>query len=312
MQTVLIPSSQDGITQAANILAEGGLCAFPTETVYGLGADARNDSAVANIFAAKGRPQFNPLIVHVASLEHAEKYGEFDTNARALAQAFWPGPLTIVVPLRANSGLSDLVTAGLGSVGLRVPATPLAQNLLHQFDGPIAAPSANPSGKISPTTADHVVDGLWGKIDGIVNGGPCDVGLESTIVGCTAAPTLLRAGGLPTEALEACLSQLLAAPINGEITAPGQLLSHYAPNAPVRLNATAKREGEVFIGFGAIEGADLNLSPSGDLHEAATNLFRILHEANAMNADTICVAPIPEIGLGVAINDRLRRAAAPR
>ncbi|MEY8096821.1 L-threonylcarbamoyladenylate synthase [Falsihalocynthiibacter sp. S25ZX9] len=312
IQTLLLPETPDGVNQAAKILTHGGLCAFPTETVYGLGADARNSAAVAGIFHAKGRPQFNPLIVHVASLEAAEKYGVFNEDARALAQAFWPGPLTLVVPLRADAGLSSLVTAGLGSVGLRVPAAPLAHDLLQTFQGPVAAPSANPSGKISPTTAAHVVDGLSGRIDAILDGGSCEVGLESTIVGCVAAPTLLRHGGLPKEAIEQCLGHDLADAKKGEISAPGQLLSHYAPSAPVRLNATGKLAGEVLIGFGATKDADLTLSHSGDLHEAAANLFDILHQANALNAEKIAFAPIPEVGLGQAINDRLRRAAAPR
>lgn len=312
IQTAHLIDTQDGIAQAAKVLADGGLCAFPTETVYGLGADARDGLSVARIFEAKGRPQFNPLIVHVASVEDAQKYGIFNNSALALAQAFWPGPLTLVVPLRNDSGLSELVTAGLNSVGLRVPAATLAQNLLTMFDGPIAAPSANPSGKISPTIAQHVTDDLSGKIDAIIDGGACEVGLESTIVGCVTRPTLLRPGGLPVEIIEQCLDQTLERPNTGEISAPGQLLSHYAPNAPVRLEATEKFDREVLIGFGPTENADLSLSESGDLHDAAANLFQILHQANDLNASRIAVAPIPETGLGVAINDRLRRAAAPR
>lgn len=294
------------------MLGHGGLCAFPTETVYGLGADARNDVAVAGIFAAKGRPQFNPLIVHVANMAEAEKLGVFNADARALAQAFWPGPLTLVVPLRPDSGLSDLVTAGLGSVGIRVPAGEVAAALLRAFGGPVAAPSANPSGKISPSTAAHVLDGLDGHIEAVLDGGPCRVGLESTIIGCVDAPAFLRAGGLAKEEVEACLGHALAAATKGEISAPGQLLSHYAPKAPVRLNATTKKAGEILIGFGATEGADFTLSASGDLREAAANLFSVLHQANAKNAASIAFAPIPETGLGQAINDRLKRAAAPR
>lgn len=248
----------------------------------------------------------------MASLKEAEKYGVFNEDARALAQAFWPGPITLVVPLRADAGLSNLVTAGLGSVGLRVPEAALAQSLLQAFQGPVAAPSANPSGKISPSAAAHVVDGLSGRIDAILDGGTCEVGLESTIVGCIAAPTLLRHGGVPKEAIEQCLGRELADAKAGEITAPGQLLSHYAPTAAVRLNATEKRAGELLVGFGDTKDADLSLSPSGDLHEAAAHLFDILHQANALNASKIAFAPIPEIGLGHAINDRLRRAAAPR
>lgn len=312
IKTAHLLDTQEGVEFAAKVLAEGGRCAFPTETVYGLGADARNNSAVAGIFEAKGRPQFNPLIVHVASLTEAQKYGVFNESALALAQAFWPGPLTIVVPLRANSELSPLVTAGLPSVGLRVPAAPLAQKLLAAFDGPIAAPSANPSGKISPTTAAHVSDGLTGKIEAIIDGGSCDVGLESTIVGCVAEPTLLRPGGLPSDIIEQCLNGRLDQPSTDEITSPGQLLSHYAPKAPVRLEVTQKKKGEVLIGFGPTKNADLSLSESGNLREAAANLFQILHQANDLNADGIAIAPVPETGLGVAINDRLRRAAAPR
>jgi L-threonylcarbamoyladenylate synthase len=308
----LIQNTPTGITQAAAVLTNGGLCAFPTETVYGLGADARNDAAVAGIFEAKGRPQFNPLIVHVASFEEAEKLGVFNSEARALAQAFWPGPLTIVVPLRPHSGLSALVTAGLGSVGLRVPAGGNAAALLREFGGPIAAPSANPSGKISPSSAAHVLDGLSGQIEAILDGGPCRVGLESTIVGCVETATFLRAGGLPKEEIEASLGHPLASAVEGKISAPGQLLSHYAPNAPVRLNATTKKVGEFLIGFGNTEGADLTLSQNGDLREAAANLFTVLHQANAKNATAIAIAPIPETGLGRAINDRIKRAAAPR
>ncbi|MCV6823207.1 MULTISPECIES: L-threonylcarbamoyladenylate synthase [Halocynthiibacter] len=304
---------QDGIAKALDVLRAGGLCAFPTETVYGLGADARNSDAVARIFAAKGRPQFNPLIVHVANLEIAERYGVFNGAAKQIAQAFWPGPLTLVVPLRENSGLSPLVTSGLDSVGIRIPGSELSHELLAAFDGPVAGPSANPSGKVSPTSADHVLAGLSGEIEAVLDGGPCEIGLESTIIGCIDAPTLLRPGGLPREAVEACLGAPLAEPAaNGEITAPGQLSSHYAPNAPVRLNADKKRDGEIYVGFGPCEGSDLTLSASGDLHEAATNLFEILHQANAMEAEKIAFAPIPEHGLGQAINDRLRRAAAPR
>lgn len=312
IKTVVVKNSPKGIQKAAVTLSAGGLCAFPTETVYGLGADARNSSAVAKIFEAKGRPQFNPLIVHVASLVEAQQYGEFNEQALALAQAFWPGPLTIVVPLRDDAGLSPLVTAGLGSVGLRSPDGNLAQTLLQALDGPIAAPSANPSGKISPTSAKHVVDGLSGRIDIVLDGGPCEVGLESTIVGCIDAPTLLRAGGLPKEIIENCLGTELLNADESKITAPGQLLSHYAPSASVRLNAEEKRAGEILVGFGDTPDAELSLSPMGDLHEAATNLFSVLHQANALNAEKIAFAPIPAVGLGVAINDRLRRAAAPR
>ncbi len=311
VDTQMLKTDADGIAAAARVLRDGGLCAFATETVYGLGADARNGTAVAKIYAAKSRPQFNPLIVHVADQEMAQRYGVFSGNAARLAAAFWPGPLTLVVPLRPDAGLSDLVTAGLNSVGLRCPAAASAQELLRRFDGPVAAPSANPSGKISPTRAEHVQAGLGGKIGAILDGGACDVGVESTIVGFDPVPTLLRAGGIPSEAIEACLGGALADPKGGQITAPGQLNSHYAPNASVRLNVPSPAPGEIYIGFGPTKDADFNLSAAGDLIEAAANLFQILHQANETHAP-IAIAPIPDFGLGAAINDRLKRAAAPR
>lgn len=303
----------DGIDAAARLLREGALVAFPTETVYGLGADARRGTAVAHIFEAKGRPSFNPLIVHVADFDAARRYGAFDHDAAALADAFWPGPLTLVVPLRQDAGLSDLVSAGLQTVGLRVPRGEVAQDLLRAFGGPVAAPSANPSGKISPTTADHVFDGLDGRIDAVIDGGPAVVGLESTIVGCFDHPRLLRPGGLPIEAVEAALGRSLAhAPASETPNAPGQLASHYAPNAPLRLNVFEPGDAEVFIGFGSVTSRDgLTLSASGDLVEAASRLFSVLREADGFGR-AISVAPVPERGLGLAINDRLVRAAAPR
>ncbi len=302
---------RNGIARAAALLQAGGLVALPTETVYGLGADARNGTAVAGIYAAKGRPSFNPLIVHVANADHARDYGLWSDHAEVLATAFWPGPLTLVLPLVPNHNLSSLVTAGLDSVALRVPAHPTAQAVLQAFGGPIAAPSANPSGRISATTADHVLSGLEGRIDAVLDDGPCTVGLESTIIGLNhARPTLLRAGGLPIEAIEAALGGVLAIADSAEIIAPGQMMSHYAPKAQVRLNAKDARAGEVFLGFGQIDG-DLNLSPSGDLTEAAAALFDHLHALDAMGKP-IAVASVPDHGLGRAINDRLRRAAAPR
>ncbi|MFT7105673.1 MAG: L-threonylcarbamoyladenylate synthase [Yoonia sp.] len=302
----------DGIAAAAAILQSGGLVSFPTETVYGLGADARNDVAVAGIYAAKGRPSFNPLIVHLPSLEAAEEYCEFDASAARLADAFWPGALTLVLPLKAEAGLSKLVTAGLKTVAVRLPDHPVARDLLAAFGGPVAAPSANPSGRVSPTTAAHVIAGLDGKIDAVVDGGACAVGVESAIVSCVGQPALLRAGGIPTETLEACLGQPLLHPADPSTPiAPGQLASHYAPQGKVRLNALYANAGEVLLGFGPVE-ATLNLSPSGDLVEAATRLFACLHQLDAMNATAIAVSPIPDHGLGRAINDRLRRAAAPR
>ena len=311
MKTRLLSAQDGGIADAAALLRAGALVSFPTETVYGLGADARNGHAVARIYEAKGRPSFNPLIVHLGDVAQAQDYVAWSDQAEILASAFWPGPLTLVLPLKAGHGLSSLVTAGLDTVALRVPAHPTAQALLRSFGGPVAAPSANPSGRISPTQAGHVMAGLEGRIEAVLDDGPCTVGLESTIVGWQeGSAALLRAGGLPQEALEAALGGPLAAPQGSEITAPGQLSSHYAPEARVRLEALEANAGEVMLGFGAIAG-DLSLSPSGDLVEAAANLFEHLHMLDARGAP-IAVAPIPDHGLGRAINDRLRRAAAPR
>src|SRR6056297_1336288 len=299
-----------GFERAARILRDGGLVAFPTETVYGLGGDARNDLAVARIFEAKGRPRFNPLIVHVDGVDTARRLVDWPDEAEILASAFWPGPLTLVLPLKPGTGLSPLVTAELPTLAVRVPAHPVAQSLLEAFGGPVAAPSANPSGRISPTTAEHVAAGLSGRIEAILDGGPCGVGVESTIVGLTGAPALLRPGGLPAEAIERALGQPLARTgPTGPLTAPGQMASHYAPAAPLRLDARTRRKGELLLGFGAVD-CDLNLSPSGDLTEAAANLFAHLHALDA-RAAPIADSPIPEAGLGRAINDRLRRAAAP-
>jgi L-threonylcarbamoyladenylate synthase len=301
-----------GIRTAAKILQSGGLVSFPTETVYGLGADAGNDTAVAGIFAAKGRPSFNPLIAHVADLGQAETLCVFDADARRLAGAFWPGALTLVLPIRENVRISPLVTAGLDTLAVRVPDHPVAQNLLQAFGGPVAAPSANPSGRVSPTTAAHVIAGLGDRIDAVVDGGVCGVGVESTIVSCTGRPALLREGGIPREALEACLGVVLQHQDDPDAPrSPGQLASHYAPSGRVRLNADHARPDEILLGFGPVD-APLNLSPSGDLVAAAANLFACLHQLDAMGAKAIAVSPIPEHGLGRAINDRLRRAAAPR
>lgn len=310
-----LAATPEGLAHAAQILRAGGLVAFPTETVYGLGGDACNDRAVAGIFAAKARPQFNPLIVHVPDLASARRYAQFDARSEALAQAFWPGPLTLVLPLVAGCGLSPLVTAGLPSVAIRVPAHPVAQALLRAFDGPLAAPSANPSGRVSPTRADHVRAGLAGRIDAILDGGACAVGVESTIIGLDGPPTLLRPGGVPVEVLEAALRQPLATGGDAQKpNAPGQLASHYAPGAAVRLDASQAEAGEVFVGFGPGPQAALTLSATGDLVEAAAQLFHILRQADALAGPSgrISFAPVPELGLGRAINDRLRRAAAPR
>lgn len=301
-----------GLMQGAEILTQGGLVSFPTETVYGLGADARNDRAVAGIYAAKGRPSFNPLIVHLPDAAAAERYCIFNDTARQLAQAFWPGALTLVLPVSPEAGISKLVTAGLDTLAVRVPDHPVANGLLAAFGGPVAAPSANPSGKLSPTKAAHVVAGLGASIDAVVDGGACTVGVESTIVSCVGAPALLRAGGIPAEALEACLGRPLAVANDPEKPmAPGQLASHYAPKGKLRLNASCVEDGEVLLGFGPVE-ADINLSVAGDLTEAAACLFACLHQLDAMDAAAIAVSPIPDHGLGRAINDRLRRAAAPR
>ncbi|MFY0596910.1 MAG: threonylcarbamoyl-AMP synthase [Cognatishimia sp.] len=312
LTTEILSANPEGFERAAEIWRAGGLVALPTETVYGLGADARNDLAVARIFEAKGRPKFNPLIVHVASIAQAQELVIWNDLADRLAAAFWPGPLTLVLPIKENSGLSRLVTAELPTLAVRMPANPVAQKILATFGGPIAAPSANPSGKISPTSVDHVLSGLTGRIEAVIDGGTCDVGLESTIVGLADEPTLLRPGGLPREALEAALGAPMAVHTAADpLVAPGQMTSHYAPGAAVRLNATSKNEGEVLLGFGPMD-CDLNLSASSDLREAATNLFHHLHALDTLNADGIAVSPIPYHGLGVAINDRLKRAAAPR
>lgn len=310
-KTMILQPDAAGIAAAAALLAQGRLVAFPTETVYGLGADARKGQAVAAIYEAKGRPSFNPLIVHLQGVDAARMFVRWSDTAEILATAFWPGPLTLVLPLKEGHGLSSLVTAGLDSVALRVPAHASARQLLAKFGGPVAAPSANPSGRISATTAAHVIAGLDGRIAAVLDDGPCPVGLESTIVGLVGeTPTLLRAGGLPNEAIEAALGFALAQSNSADVVAPGQLASHYAPSASVRLNVAEAVDGEVLLGFGPMY-CDLNLSAMGDLVEAAANLFDHLHQLDALNRP-IAVAPIPDHGLGRAINDRLKRAAAPR
>lgn len=307
-----LPASSEGVEKAAEILRQGGLVSFPTETVYGLGADATNDRAVAGIFAAKGRPSFNPLIAHVADVETAKRYVEWSDTAQKLADAFWPGPLSLVLPLKPDSGVSGLVTAGLPSLAVRVPSHPVAHDLLSAFGGPIAAPSANPSGRISPTNAAHVIDGLGHKVDAVIDGGDCPVGLESTIIGLLDEPALFRPGGVSVEAIESVLGSTLKQDTSPDtLLAPGQMTSHYAPGAHVRLNATEWQDDELCLGFGDVT-CDLNLSETGDLIEAAANLFRHLHALDRMTGDRIAVSPIPDTGLGRAINDRLKRAAAPR
>jgi len=308
----VVPATAEAIAQAARLIRHGGLVAFPTETVYGLGGDATNGRAVAAIFAAKDRPRFNPLICHVLDAAQAGILAELDERARALAQRFWPGPLTLVLPRRASSPISLLATAGLDSVAVRAPDHSVARALVEAAGVPIAAPSANRSGMLSPTAADHVAASLGERVAMILDGGPCRVGLESTIVGLIGPrPTLLRPGGLAPEAIEAVVGPL-AAP-GGAVLAPGMLSRHYAPGRPVRLEAKDRRPGEALLGFaGAVADADLDLSPSGDLAEAAANLFAMLRVLDRPEVAAIAVAPVPEAGLGVAINDRLRRAATPR
>ena len=309
---VLPADNPDAITRAAALLREGGLVAMPTETVYGLAADANNAAAVARLYAAKGRPRFNPLIAHVSGIEMAKTLVEWPALAGELAAAFWPGPLTLVLPKLDKAPICDLANAGLDTVAIRAPGHAGAQALLAAFGGPLVAPSANPSGGVSPTTARHVSDGLGGKLDLILDGGPCTVGLESTVIAfLDGRATLLRPGGLERSRIEAIAGPLAIAGYSDAPASPGMLASHYAPRAALRLNALAAGPDEVLLGFGAIAG-DLNLSPSGDLAEAAARLFAALREMDAPGRKYIAVAPIPDEGLGEAINDRLQRAAAPR
>jgi len=301
METQVLPYSSQAIAEAARVILAGDPVAVPTETVYGLAADATKAQAVARIYEAKGRPSFNPLIVHVPDLTSAERIGEFDERAHELAKHHWPGPLTLVVPLREGSGIASIVTAGLSTIGIRVPAHPAMQDLLRAVGRPLAAPSANASGSISPTRAEHAMKSLSGRIPLVIDGGATERGLESTIVAATdGSLRLLRPGPLEIEAQRA----------SGErIEAPGQLESHYAPSKPLRLNANEAAADEYLIGFGEIAG-DSSLSQSGDLVEAAVRLFDLLHEAEASPKRRIAIAPIPDVELGAAINDRLRRAAA--
>jgi L-threonylcarbamoyladenylate synthase len=299
--TKILPFTDDAIAEAARLIVAGEPVAVATETVYGLAADATNPQAVARIYEAKGRPGFNPLIVHVPDLAAAERIGDFSKEARRLAEEHWPGPLTLVVPLRADSGIASIVSAGLPTIGLRVPAHPAMQALLRAVGRPLAAPSANASGSISPTRAEHVAKSLGGRIPLIVDAGPTDRGLESTIVAATGGVLrLLRPGPIDVD----------AEPASGErVEAPGQLASHYAPSKPLRLDAAGADPDEYLIGFGDMAG-DTSLSPSGDLVEAAVRLFDLLHMADESVKPRIAVAPVPQSGLGAAINDRLRRAAA--
>jgi L-threonylcarbamoyladenylate synthase len=301
METRVLQFSTDAIADAVRLVLAGEPVAIATETVYGLAADATNADAVARIYEAKGRPSFNPLIVHVPDLAAAERIGMFGEGAKALAARHWPGPLTLVVPLRAEADIASIVTAGLATIGLRVPAHPAMQALLRATERPLAAPSANASGAISPTRAEHVLGSLGGRIPLVVDAGPTERGIESTIVAATGGTLrLLRPGPIAIDAAVAA---------DGQIEAPGQLASHYAPAKPLRLNATEAAADEYLIGFGDIAGDD-SLSRSGDLVEAAARLFDLLHRADASARPRIAVAPVPDSGLGAAINDRLRRAAA--
>lgn len=304
-----VNADADGIAGAAGVLRAGGLVALPTETVYGLAARADSAEAIAAIYRTKGRPDFNPLIVHVASLEDAERLGRFDERARQLAERFWPGPLTLVLPVREGAPVAAAVTAGLPTIALRMPAHPLMQAVLERVGLPLAAPSANRSGGVSPTTANHVRDSFGDSAPMVLDGGACERGLESTIVALRDGGwQLLRPGPIGERELAAILGDAMAvAP--GRIEAPGQLASHYSPGKPVRLGAAAPQEGEFMIGFGAVLG-DCTLSASGDLAEAAARLYACLHEAAKAPQERVAVAPIPDTGMGAAINDRLRRAAA--
>jgi L-threonylcarbamoyladenylate synthase len=320
-------SKADGtaIAEAVRCLAAGGLVAFPTETVYGLGADATNGQAVARLYAAKGRPSFNPLIAHVVDVEAARVLGRFSADATRLAKAFWPGPLTLVLPKTAACPVTDLATAGLDSIAVRVPSHVVARAILKRFGKPVVAPSANRSGHVSPTTAAHVLADLGGRIDLIVDAGATPVGVESTVVACLDEPVMLRPGGVAREAVERALGKMLAPPsaesaiADDAPLAPGMLVSHYAPRTPLRLHAGAVEEGEALLAFGPKPAGGherairvLNLSQRGDLIEAAANLFSHLRALDGAGAKTIAVMPVPHDGLGEAINDRLARAAAPR
>jgi L-threonylcarbamoyladenylate synthase len=325
LTTPILPANEAAVASAARCLAEGGLVGFPTETVYGLGADASNPAAIARLYQAKGRPAFNPLIAHVSDLQAARRIGRFDALATALAEAFWPGPLTLVLPRMKDCAVADLATAGLDTVAIRVPAHPVARKILRAFGGPVVAPSANLSGHVSPTTAAHVQNDLAGRIDLIVDGGAVAVGVESTIIGCFGMPMLLRPGGLARGEIERVLGRALIQPPEdadhdtSQPLAPGMLASHYAPRTPLRLNARTIEPGEALLAFGPdlVPGVDaatvtMNLSVQGDLSEAAANLFGYLRTLDTRGARAIAVMPVPHHGLGEAINDRLRRAAMGR
>jgi L-threonylcarbamoyladenylate synthase len=303
-ETRVLPMGEEAISEAARLVLAGQPVAVPTETVYGLAADATNAEAVARIYAAKGRPAFNPLIVHVPDLETAERVGRFNDQARSLAEKHWPGPLTLVVPLREDSSIASIVTAGLPTIALRVPAHPVMQALLKACGRPLAAPSANASGLISPTRASHVIASLGGRIPLVIDGGATQRGIESTIVAATdGSLRLLRRGPIEVEASQVSKPKA--------VEAPGQLASHYAPRKPLRLDATSAEAGEYLIGFGAVAG-DVSLSERGDPVEAAARLFDLLHRADEAPPPRIAIAPVPGNGIAAAIRDRLKRAAAPR
>ncbi len=312
----VLDRSDSSVARAADALRRGELVGLPTETVYGLAGDATNDRAVAAIFAAKGRPQFNPLIVHVAAVEEARRLVAFDPRAEALAARFWPGPLTMVLPRRPDCGISLLCSAGLDSLAIRLPVHPVARAIIAAAGRPLAAPSANPSGRLSPTHAEHVARSLGGKLALVIDGGPATVGVESTVIDLTGPrPVLLRQGGLAEEDLAAAVGALDHATPDGPIKSPGMLASHYAPRLPLRLDARTVARDEALLAFGATVPAGahtvLNLSPAGDLVEAASHLFDYLHRLDESGARGIAAMPVPERGLGRAINDRLRRAAQP-
>ena len=312
MQTKIFNTSRHDLSKASELIKSGGTLAFPTETVYGLGADATNKLAVAKIFQAKGRPSFNPLIIHCFSIEQIQTFAKWSSEAQTVADKFWPGPLTMVLPLLPNNQISSLALAGLQTVAVRMPDHSVAQSILQLANTPIAAPSANPSGAVSATKAEHVISRLNGKIEGIISGYSSKIGLESTIISFLPEPSILRFGAID----ETDISELLGLDLkkkrkDEKISAPGQLSSHYAPKGSIRLNSKVFKKNEVSLGFGEIL-CDLNLSREANLAEAAANLFDYLHRLDEMGAEKIAVSPIPEEGIGIAINDRLRRAAAPK
>ena len=312
MQTKIFNTSRHDLSKASELIKSGGTLAFPTETVYGLGADATNKLAVAKIFQAKGRPSFNPLIIHCFSIEQIQTFAMWSSEAQTVADKFWPGPLTMVLPLLPNNQISSLALAGLQTGAVRMPDHSVAQSILQLANTPIAAPSANPSGAVSATKAEHVISRLNGKIEGIISGHSSKIGLESTIISFLPEPSILRFGAID----ETDISELLGLDLkkkrkDEKISAPGQLSSHYAPKGSIRLNSKVFKKNEVSLGFGKIL-CDLNLSREANLAEAAANLFDYLHRLDEMGAEKIAVSPIPEEGIGIAINDRLRRAAAPK